>query len=165
MENNIKNFKNIFAEDIVSQAFSHARVNLIGEHTDYTSGYVLPTLLPYKTSVYISENRNATYAVYSEFFKEKIEFNDFIKSKTNEWVDYVKGCLFIFFDQNIKIKNTYINIYLESDIPMERGISSSSALCVATLKALNKFFGTSFSDKHIAVLAQKVERNYIGVSA
>ena len=164
MENNIKNFKNIFAEDIVSQAFSHARVNLIGEHTDYTSGYVLPTLLPYKTSVYISENRNATYAVYSEFFKEKIEFNDFIKSKTNEWVDYVKGCLFIFFDQNIKIKNTYINIYLESDIPMERGISSSSALCVATLKALNKFFGTSFSDKHIAVLAQKVERNYIGVS-
>jgi len=45
MENNIKNFKNIFAEDIVSQAFSHARVNLIGEHTDYTGGYVLPTLL------------------------------------------------------------------------------------------------------------------------
>ena len=110
MENNIKNFKNIFAEDIVSQAFSHARVNLIGEHTDYTGGYVLPTLLPYKTSVYISENRNATYAVYSEFFKEKIEFNDFIKSKTNEWVDYVKGCLFVFFDENEKIKN---NIYLQ----------------------------------------------------
>ena len=127
MENNIKNFKNIFAEDIVSQAFSHARVNLIGEHTDYTGGYVLPTLLPYKTSVYISENRNATYAVYSEFFKEKIEFNDFIKSKTNEWVDYVKGCLFVFFDENVKIKNTYINIYLESDIPMGRGIASSYA--------------------------------------
>ena len=86
------------------------RVNLIGEHTDYTSGYVLPTLLPYKTSVYISENRNATYAVYSEFFKEKIEFNDFLKSKTNEWVDYVKGCLFVFFDQNVKIKNAYIEL-------------------------------------------------------
>ena len=68
MENNIKNFKNIFAADIVSQAFAHARVNLIGEHTDYTGGYVLPSLLPYKTFVYISENRNPTYAVYSEFF-------------------------------------------------------------------------------------------------
>ena len=63
MENNISNFINIFDEDIVSQAFAHARVNLIGEHTDYTGGYVLPSLLHYKTLVYISENRNPTYAV------------------------------------------------------------------------------------------------------
>ena len=47
---------------------------------------------------------------------------------------------------------------------MERGISSSSALCVAILKALNIYFKTQYSEKHIAVLAQKVERNYIGVS-
>ena len=47
---------------------------------------------------------------------------------------------------------------------MERGISSSAALCVALLKSLNNFFHTQFSDKHIALLAQKVERNYIGVS-
>ncbi len=47
---------------------------------------------------------------------------------------------------------------------MERGISSSSALCVAVLKSLNSFFHTQFSNKHIAILAQKVERNYIGVS-
>jgi len=47
---------------------------------------------------------------------------------------------------------------------MGRGISSSSALCVGVLKSLNIFFNTSYSDKHIAILAQKVERNYIGVS-
>ena len=47
---------------------------------------------------------------------------------------------------------------------MERGISSSSALCVATLKSLNKIFNTQYSNKHIAILAQKVERDYIGVS-
>jgi galactokinase len=47
---------------------------------------------------------------------------------------------------------------------MGRGISSSSALCVAILKVLNNCFGTQYSDKHIAILAQKVERNYIGVS-
>jgi galactokinase len=47
---------------------------------------------------------------------------------------------------------------------MGRGISSSSALCVAILKVLNNCFETQYSDKHIAILAQKVERNYIGVS-
>jgi galactokinase len=47
---------------------------------------------------------------------------------------------------------------------MGRGISSSSALCVAVLKTLNSFFNTQYSKKHIAILAQKVERNYIGVS-
>jgi galactokinase len=47
---------------------------------------------------------------------------------------------------------------------MGRGISSSSALCVAILKVLNNYFETQYSDKHIAILAQKVERNYIGVS-
>ena len=47
---------------------------------------------------------------------------------------------------------------------MERGISSSSALCVSTLKALNSYFNTHVSEKHIAVLAKKVEHDYIGVS-
>ena len=47
---------------------------------------------------------------------------------------------------------------------MRRGISSSSALCVAILKSLNDFFNIGYADKHIAILAQKVERNYIGVS-
>ena len=104
------------------------------------------------------------YSVFSEYFNENFEFNDFIKSKSNNWLDYIKGCLFIFFDENKKIDNKYIKIFIKSDIPMGRGISSSSALCVGIIKALNIFFKTGFDNKHIAILAQKVERNYIGVS-
>ena len=89
---------------------------------------------------------------------------DFIKSKNNDWIDYVKGCLFVFYDENKNIPNTHLNIFISSSIPMGRGISSSSALCVAILKTLNDFFKTQYSEKHIAILAQKVERNYIGVS-
>ena len=66
--------------------------------------------------------------------------------------------------KNKHIPNTHLNIFISSNIPMGRGISSSSALCVGVLKSLNIFFNTSYSDKHIAILAQKVERNYIGVS-
>ena len=67
-----------------------------------------------------------------------------------------------FFDEN-KISSKFLNIYISSDIPLERGISSSSALCVAT-KALNTFFETNIKDPEIAKLAKKVEFNYIGVS-
>jgi len=164
MENSSQNLNKIFSTSSTVKASAHARVNLIGEHTDYTGGYVLPALLPFKNDIFLNENNNKNYSVFSEYFNERFEFNDFIKSKSNNWLDYIKGCLFIFFDENKKIDNTYIKIFIKSDIPMGRGISSSSALCVGTIKALNIFFKTGFDEKHIAILAQKVERNYIGVS-
>ena len=160
----MKSFKDIFHTDFSVVNSAHARVNLIGEHTDYTGGYVLPSLLNFKTTIQISKNENKKYQVYSEHFNEQINFTDFIKSKNNKWVDYVKGSLFVFYDENKNIPNTHLNIYISSTIPIGRGISSSSALCVAVLKSLNSFFNTEYTEKHIAILAQKVERDYIGVS-
>ena len=137
-------FKDIFQTDFSVVNNAHARVNLIGEHTDYTGGYVLPALLNFKTTIQISKNNKNQYQVYSENYNEKNIFNDFIKSKNNEWIDYVKGCLFIFYDENKHIPNTHLNIFISSNIPMGRGISSSSALCVAILKTLNKYFKSAF---------------------
>ena len=158
------NFEQLFNQKSEIEEQAHARVNIIGEHTDYTGGFVMPTLLSFNTSVKISINKEKKYQVYSKNFNEKKIFNDFIKSKNNDWIDYIKGCLFVFYNENKTIKNTPLNIFISSNIPMERGISSSSALCVAILKSFNSFFQTQFSNKHIAILAQKVERNYIGVS-
>ena len=81
MNNNNKIFNNIFQQSYSHANEAHARVNLIGEHTDYTGGYVLPCLLQYKTVVSVAENKTAkTYKAYSEFYKEKIAFNDITKS-------------------------------------------------------------------------------------
>ena len=157
-------FEDIFGKKGQVNQTAHARVNIIGEHTDYTGGFVMPTLLSFNTSVEIAINEEKKYQVYSANFQEKKIFNDFIKSSNNDWVDYVKGCLFVFYDENKNLENKHLNIFISSNIPMERGVSSSSALCVAVLKSLNSFFQTQFSNKHIAILAQKVERNYIGVS-
>ena len=157
-------FKDIFQEEFSVVNNAHARVNLIGEHTDYTGGYVLPSLLNFKTNIQISQNYKKQYQVYSDNFNEQINFTDFVRSENIDWIDYVKGCLFVFYDENKHIPNTHLNIFISSSIPMGRGISSSSALCVAILKTLNDFFKTQYSEKHIAILAQKVERNYIGVS-
>ena len=165
MINNKMIFKKIFSCDPMNSAIAHARVNLIGEHTDYTGGYVLPCLLPYKTEITLSENNNdKNHYAYSDFFNKKISFNNLTKSTSNEWLDFIKGCLFVFYKEKKNIKKTYFNFLIQSDIPIGRGISSSSALCVAILKALNIYFDTNYDEKYIAILAQKVERNYIGVS-
>ena len=164
MKNSSQNFNKLFTSSSTVKTSAHARVNLIGEHTDYTGGYVMPSLLIYKTSIYLNENNNKNYSVFSEHFNENFEFNNFIKSTSNDWLDFIKGCLFIFFNQSKKTNTRYLKIYIKSDIPMGKGISSSSALCVGILKALNNYFQTGFNKKHIAILAQKVERDYIGVS-
>ena len=91
-------FENIFNHKHQVKESANARVNLIGEHTDYTGGYVLPTLLGFKNTIQLSKNNNNVFEVYSEYFDEKKIFDDLIKSQSNEWVDYVKGCLFVFFD-------------------------------------------------------------------
>ena len=165
MNNHNKTFEKIFNQKAAISQEAHGRVNLIGEHTDYTGGYVLPCLLPYKTTILVAEHKiSKEFNAYSEFFDEKVCFNDFIKSKENQWVDYLKGCLFVFYDENKHLEIVYLNFLIQSSIPIGRGISSSSALCVAIIKTLNDFFNIGYSEKHIALLAQKVERNYIGVS-
>ena len=101
MKNNIQNFDKLFLTSSTIIASAHARVNLIGEHTDYTGGYVMPSLLSFDTKIFLNQNKNKNYSIFSEHFNEAFEFNDFIKSKSNSWIDYVKGCLFVFFDEEL----------------------------------------------------------------
>ena len=113
MNNHNKIFNNIFQQNYSHTKEAHARVNLIGEHTDYTGGYVLPCLLQYKTVVSVAESKTSkTYKAYSEVYNETISFNDFIKSKNNQWVDYLKGCLFFFYDENKTLDNIPVFLIL-----------------------------------------------------
>ena len=71
--------------------------------------------------------------------KKKI-FNDFIKSKSNDWSDYIKGCLFIFFDEYKKIKLEHFNIIYHPQFPLERGISSFICIVCFNLKSIECIF-------------------------
>ena len=83
-------FENIYNHKAIVKESANARVNLIGEHTDYTGGYVMPTLLSFKNTIELSKNEEESFVVFSEHFNEKKIFNDFIKSQNNDWSDYVK---------------------------------------------------------------------------
>ena len=122
---------------------------------------MLPTLLRQKTEVYISLSKNK-HNVYSQYFDEKVSFNNLAKSSNSHWIDYIKGCLAI-LKINKYLKNDFFNILIFSNIPINKGISSSAAICVALLKAIRNYYDLIITDKEIALLAQKVEKQYIGV--
>ena len=72
----------------------------------------MPSLLNFRTTIQIAKNDTKEYQVYSENFNEIKKFNDFIKSKNNDWIDYIKGCLFVFYDENKHIANAHLNVYI-----------------------------------------------------
>lgn len=157
----MEKFKKIFSTNYKYNATANARVNLIGEHTDYTGGYVLPMLLKYKTEIFISKSKNKNIA-HSIHYDETVSFDNFIKSKNNHWSDYIKGCISVIKTYN-NLPDDSFNILINSNIPQNRGISSSSALCVSMLKALNKMYALKINNENIAKLARRVERDYINV--
>ena len=68
-------FEKVFNHKPQVKESANARVNLIGEHTDYTGGYVMPTLLGFKNTIEMSKNNDQNFVVFSEYFNEKVFFN------------------------------------------------------------------------------------------
>ena len=156
-------FIKIFNKQYTHKSYAYARINLIGEHTDYTGGYVFPKLINYKTEIFICPNKKQNQ-VYSDMYREKISFINLNKSKNNHWSDYIKGC-FSTINSNFKLPKDKFNIFIKSNIPPNKGISSSAALCVALIKVLKNYYKIDIDNKSIALLAQKTETNYIGINS
>ena len=100
-------FKAIFKQkpEIIQSA--HARVNLIGEHTDYTGGFVLPTLLKFKTTIEISANGEKIYQVYSKYFKEKKSSMTLLNLKIMIGLIMLK-VVYLFFIMNVNMSRVSI---------------------------------------------------------
>lgn len=147
-------------------ASANGRVNLIGEHTDYNMGFVLPTSIPQKTQVVLSlrddrwihlrsANVNETAFIY-EMGRE---------TRVKSWADYVQGVTWIIrkdFPGDISWRGFDLDV--SSDIPMGSGLSSSAALLVAVFRALREAMGLEglLDDITIAQLCQRVENEFVG---
>lgn len=148
---------------MTSIASAFARANLIGEHTDYNEGFVLPTPLPFETEVQIEKIRPEKKSVFmvSEQLNETRECALDAKP-SGEWTDYIMACLYVLREQH-NIETPPIRIRISSNIPMGAGISSSAALMVATLRGLRGLIGFAANDRDIAIMANRAEREYVGV--
>ena len=138
------------------------RVNLIGEHTDYNDGYVLPLAVPLRTRVAVAR-RDDTLARVSSRERDDgaiVEYTVGRESARRDWLDYVQGVTAQLVAAGQVL--TGFEMALESDVPLGSGLASSAALLVAALRALREAFGLDVDDLALARLAQRAEVDFVG---
>ena len=136
------------------------RVNLIGEHTDYNGGAVLPAALERRIQVAIARNVSDTVVIKSTRFDDKIE-RPIGDPKRGDWTDYAMGALSKASELGWFAGGAFL--YIESDVPDGAGVSSSAALITAILRAVAKISNITTSAVDIAKHARSVENDYIGM--
>jgi galactokinase len=138
------------------------RVNLIGEHTDYQMGYVMPSCINLEISLWAKKRTDNNFKVYSKTINEKDVFHTNNISKSLGWKNYHRGIIKA-FNEIIPLKKGY-NIWIDSNLPRGSGLSSSAALEMAILSTLEKSNGISLSDIDAIKLCWEAENNFVGLS-
>src|SRR5262249_40690340 len=137
------------------------RVNLIGEHTDYNDGFVMPAAIDASTWVAIAPREDRTIRIYSEQFDEEFAFNlDDRATPQQQWTDYVQGVAVILTSAGLKLRGA--DLLISSRVPMGAGLSSSAALEVATGFALLRTSGHEIDLVNLAKLCQRAENEFVG---
>lgn len=153
-------FKQLFGKAPEAEASAPGRVNLLGEHTDYNDGFVLPTAIPQHTTVQLGLSSDGQHHFYSEDLDERVSIID-KASIPSGFASYIFGCIQILEREGYTI--AAINLHVSSSVPIGSGLSSSAALEVATLRGLRSMFALPIDDVRIAQIAQQAESNYAGV--
>ncbi|HEV7610690.1 MAG TPA: galactokinase [Steroidobacteraceae bacterium] len=143
---------------VVSQA--PGRVNLLGEHTDYTGGFVLPIGIRQTTNVEIAPSFDELFHVYSANLDEQQSFER-CGPASQGFARYVRGCVEVLERAGYRVPAVCMRI--DSRVPIGVGLSSSAALEVAVLRAMRQLLQFSLSDVDLALLAQQAEVEYAGV--
>lgn len=144
--------------------FAPGRVNLIGEHTDFTGGYVLPAALTYGTWAVVRRRQDRRFRLASTSFSGMVEFdaNEVGYLKEDGWANYPKGVL-------AEIKRLGVSLYgcdilFSGNIPKGAGLSSSASIEMVTAIAMKWVDGLEFSSVDLTQLAQRAENQFVGVN-
>ena len=139
------------------------RVNLIGEHTDYNQGYVLPLAINRRTYVAVSPRTDSKVRVASSFSSEvhEVELSEIAKNEANGWAAYPLGVAWAL--QQLGAANaTGFDAFFDSDVPVGAGLSSSAAIECSIALALNELWGAGLDRKTLASAGQLAENVIVG---
>ena len=162
----INNLEKRFKEIFKSQPMmfrSPGRINIIGEHTDYNDGFVLPAAIDKAIYLAIAKREDAEIHLYAESYQEfHISSMHFIKKTEKTWANYILGVVDQFLKKGYSL--TGLDIYLDGDVPLGAGLSSSAALECAVAFAINDIFSLNISQIDLALIGQKAEHEFAGVN-
>jgi len=139
------------------------RVNLIGEHTDYSEGYVLPVAINMGISLGISKIEGSkVIAVYSVDYDKKVVslYSDLVKS-TVDWFNYPMGVVKVLIKQGFEFEG--VRITFTGNVPVGAGLSSSAALEIAVAYAIQSLYHLDIEGAHLAKICQQAEHEVVGV--
>ena len=138
-----------------------ARVNLIGEHTDYTGGLVMPMAIPFSTVARLRAATDGRYTFSTDMFESIRSIGpDDRPPRAGEWSDYPVGVLLELEQRGIEIPP--FSLHLSGNVPLGAGLSSSASIEVVTAIALLAHARTTLQAEVIALLCQSAENNYVG---
>ena len=139
------------------------RVNLIGEHTDYAEGFVMPAAIDFATLAAISPRDDGQIVLYAENFGEERSYPvDALPIATGHWSDYPLGVLAILAGEGIAIPSFSLSLW--GDVPLGSGLSSSAAVEVATALAVTGLLGVQIPGPKLARLSQRAENEFVGAN-
>jgi galactokinase len=156
-------FAELFGEPPAVRAQAPGRVNVIGEHTDYNGGFVLPAAIPQHTRVELRASGGRTVDVWTRDITPRGEHRTYTLQHEvagQGWLDYVQGVTHVLSADGHEVAGFQLRI--ESDVPVGSGLSSSAALEISVLRALREAFGLELSDTDLAKIGQRVETDFVG---
>jgi galactokinase len=138
------------------------RVNLIGEHTDYNDGFVMPAAIQFSTWVAIGPRNDRKVTVHSDAFSDTSEFPlaEQHATKQNHWSDYIHGVAQVLQESGFKLRAA--NLLVFGEVPIGAGLSSSAALEVSSGMALLRHSGYEIGLRKLALLCQRAENEFVG---
>jgi len=138
------------------------RVNLIGEHTDYNLGFVMPAAIDLYCSVAVAPRRDRELHVYSAQFAEKFvcDLEPPRPSPRGDWSDYVIGTAIALENSGYEVHGA--NLVVSGEVPLGSGLSSSAAIEVSTGAALLNVSGHTVDRKQLALACQRAENEFVG---
>jgi galactokinase len=140
-----------------------ARINIIGEHTDYNDGLVLPTTTALETRVVSEPRDDRMLVVRSAYANESrtLDLDNLEKGADSHWMDYVRGVAVALMEEGITLRGA--DLQIDSDIPVGGGLSSSAALEVSVALALLDACGESLDALQLAKACQRAESDTVGL--
>ena len=143
------------------QYFAPGRVNLIGEHTDYTGGLVLPMAIPFQSTASIAPNRHSTYEFTSDHFstQRRLHLNE-EANVIGDWSDYCVGVLQQLRNRGLEIAP--FRLHIGGNVPIAAGLSSSASIEVATMMALLAHAKATMTVEEMAILCRRAENEFVG---
>jgi galactokinase len=137
------------------------RVNLIGEHTDYNEGFVLPGAVDKRIYVALAKNGTDTVHVFASQFGESYSFPVTNTQPREGWMNYLLGVTYHIQQRGKQIEG--VDVVIDGDIPVGAGMSSSAALCSGYGFGLNELFDLGLTRMELAFIGQKTEHTFVGV--